>query len=392
MKHIIIGGVAGGATAAARIRRIDEFAEIILIEKGAYISYANCGLPYYIGDVITQRNKLFVQNAESFSQRFAIDVRTQQEAIAIDTTGKTVRIRRNDGTIYEENYDRLLLSPGALAVRPSLPGINEKGIFTLRNVEDTDTIKSYITQHKINKAIVIGAGFVGLEMAENLHNLGINVQLVEHASQVLSPLDYSMASFVHKHLSDQGIPLHLAQKVVAFQTCNEQLLLHLENGQCLSTELVILSIGVRPNIALAQSAGIAIGQQGIRVNAYLETSAKDVYAVGDAIEYPHPITQKPWLNLLAGPANRQGRIVADNMVWGNQQTYEGSIGTAIAKVFSLTVACTGLSAKQLTQEGIKHQSVVIHANSHAGYYPKAQPMTLKLSFSPQTGKFWAHKP
>lgn len=389
MKHVIIGGVAGGATAAAAIRRTDESAEIVLLEKGEHISYANCGLPYYIGGVIKDRDNLFVQTPQSFGQRFNVDVRVQNEVIAINAETKTVKIKRADGTEYSENYDKLLLSPGANPVRPSLEGINQEGIFTLRDVRDTDNIKNYLNSRKVKDAVVVGGGFIGLEMAENLHHAGANVSIVELAEQVMAPIDYSMASQVHQHLLEKGVSLYLKEGVESFSKEGNQIRLHFKSGKSLVADIVILSIGVRPSTKLAVDAGLKIGETGgIWVDEYLQTSAKDVYAVGDAIEFPHPLTGKPWLNYLANPANRQGRIVADNMVSGNVTKYEGAIGTSIAKVFDLTVAATGLPAKRLKMMNIPYQSSWTHSNSHAGYYPDALPMSLKLTFDPSSGKVY----
>ena len=389
MKHIIIGGVAGGATAVARIRRIDESAEIVLLEKGDYISYANCGLPYYIGGVIEERDKLFVQTPEAFGKRFNIDVRTGHEVTAIDPKNKTITVATKDKQAYTERYDKLLLSPGANAIRPPLEGINSSGIFTLRNVNDTDHIKDYINTEKVKHAVVVGAGFIGLEMAENLHHLGIKVAIVEMADQVMAPIDFSMASFVHQELMQKGVDLYLKEAVTQFEKTDDKLKVVLASGKSIATDMIILSIGVRPETTLARNAGLAIGETGgISVSEYLETSEKDIYAVGDAIEYPHPLTGKPWLNYLAGPANRQGRIAADNMVKGNNNTYEGAIGTSIAKVFDLTVAATGLPAKRLKQMQIEYLSSVTHSNSHAGYYPGALLMTIKLTFAPDSGKLY----
>ncbi|MFA6366989.1 MAG: FAD-dependent oxidoreductase, partial [Bacteroidales bacterium] len=316
MKYLIVGGVAGGATAAARIRRIDESGEILLIEKGKYISYANCGLPYYIGGTITERDKLFLQTPASFGGRFNVDVRVESEVMSINKDNKEVTIKRNDGSIYVESYDKLLLSPGAYPVRPPLKGIDSEGIFTLRNVNDTDRIKNYITTNQIKKAVVVGAGFIGLEMAENLHEAGAEVTIVEMGNQVMAPIDFSMASHVHQHLLQKGVTLELEQSVERFEKKGFQVNVILNNGKIIEADIVILSIGVRPETQLAQSAGIKIGEAGgIWVDEFLETSVKDIYAVGDAIEFPHPITKKPWLNYLANPANRQGRIVADNLVF-----------------------------------------------------------------------------
>lgn len=388
MKHIIIGGVAGGATAAARIRRADENAEIVLVEKGKYISYANCGLPYYIGGVIKSRDKLFVQTPEAFSRRFNVDVRTRHEALSIDTERHEVSIRRADGTTYSETYDRLLLSPGAEPVRPPLEGIDTEGIFTLRNVDDTDRIHSYLGTHRVRHAVVVGGGFIGLEMAENLHHAGAGVSIVEMADQVMAPVDFSIASHVHRHLMDKGVGLWLGRGVEKFTSENGSIKVWLNTGETLSADLVLLSIGVRPSVRLAREAGIELGARGINVNRWLQTSSPDVYAVGDAIEYEHPIAGGPWLNYLAGPANRQARIAADNMVYGNREEYEGSIGTSVAKVFDITVGAAGLAAKHLKRMGVPYLTSVTTSSSHAGYYPGAFNLTLKLTFAPDTGRIY----
>ena len=389
MKYVIIGGVAGGATAAARLRRIDETADILLLEKGPHISYANCGLPYYIGGVIAEREKLLVQTPESFGKRFRIDVRVRNEVLAIHPKTRTLTIRNAGGEEYEESYDKLLLSPGANPVKPPLEGIHSEGIFTLRNVEDTDSIKAYITDRHVKRAVVVGAGFIGLEMAENLHHAGIAVSVVEMGNQVMAPIDFSMAAYIHQHLTQKGVSLYLEEGVTHFQRTEQGITVFLKSGKTILADMVLLSIGVRPATALAQQAGLKLGETGgIWVDEHLETSEKDIYAVGDAIEYPHPLTGKPWLNYLANPANRQGRIVADNMVFGNTVSYEGAIGTSIAKVFDMTVASTGLAAKRLKQWGMEYQSSVTHSSSHAGYYPDALPLTLKLTFHPETGKLY----
>ena len=388
MKHVIIGGVAGGATAAARIRRADESAEIILLEKGKYISYANCGLPYYIGGVIPDRDNLFVQTPEGFGKRFNIDVRVENEVAAIDTVAKMVTVKKADGTSYTESYDKLLLSPGSNPVVPPLKGIEADGIFTLRNVTDTDRIKSYLNTHKVRDAVVVGGGFIGLEMAENLKHAGANVSIVEMADQVMAPVDFSIASHVHRHLMDQGIGLWLKTGVSHFEQADGRLQVCFTDGGHLMADMVLLSVGVRANTQLASQAGIELGERGIKVNSYLQTSAADVYAVGDAIEFTHPLTGKPWLNFLANPANRQGRIVADNMVFGNQCEYEGAIGTSIAKVFDLTVGATGLPAKRLQQLGIAFEQSTTSSAAHASYYPGAFQMTTKLTFDLQSGKLY----
>src|SRR5574344_398289 len=389
MKYLIVGGVAGGATAAARIRRINEEAEIIMFEKGKYISYANCGLPYYIGGTIAEREKLFLQTPASFGGRFNIDVRVENEVLSIDTKAKSVKVRKNDGSEYIESYDKLLLSPGAVPVRPPLKGIDGKGIFTLRNVEDTDRIKNYVIRNNIKRAVVVGGGFIGLEMAENLHHTGAEVAIVEMGNQVMAPVDFSIASHVHQQLRQKGVALYLEKGVESFEDSTNGINVKLNNGEVITTDMVILSIGVRPETSLAKGTDIKLGETGgIWVDEYLQTSVKDIYAVGDCIEYPHPLTGKPYLNYLANPANRQGRIVADNMVLGNITKYEGAIATSIAKVFDMTVASTGLAAKRLKQMGIEYLSSTTHSSSHAGYYPDALPLTIKLTYAPSDGKIY----
>lgn len=389
MKYVIVGGVAGGATAAARIRRNTEKADIILFERGDYISYANCGLPYYIGNVITERERLFVQTPEAFGKRFRVDVRTRSEVTEVNLQKKTVTVRTSDGDTYVEAYDKLLLSPGASPVRPPLPGIESEGIFTLRNVSDTDRIKTYMQQHAVKRAVIVGGGFIGLEMAENLHHAGAEVAVVEMADQVMGPVDYSMAALVHEHLLQKGVKLYLKQAVESFEPGRNGITVRFQSGISLDADLVLLSIGVRPETSLAQKAGLKIGEaRGIWVDEYLQTSDASVYAVGDAIEYPHPITGKPWLNYLAGPANRQARIVADNMVFGNKVKYEGAVGTSIAKVFDQTVASTGLAAKRLKQMNVPYLSATIHSASHAGYYPGSSQTDIKIVFSPTDGRLY----
>lgn len=389
MKHLIIGGVAGGATAAARIRRVSESDDIVLFEKGEYISYANCGLPYYIGGTIADRDRLFVQTPEAFGRRFNIDVRVRSEVLSIDKEAKKVKVKSPDGSIYEESYDKLLMSPGAMPLIPPLPGIGSEGIFTLRNVADTDAVKSYMKEHAVRRTAIVGAGFIGLEMAENLHEAGVEVAIVEMDDQVMTPVDYSMAAIVHQHLQQKDVRLYLKTAVSAFEKKENGISVMFRSGEKIEVDLVILSIGVRPVVSLAVEAGLEIGPRGgIKVNEYLRTSDSSIYAVGDAIEYPHPVDGRPWLNYLAGPANRQARIVADNMVFGDKVRYEGSIGTSIAKVFDLTVAAAGMSAKRLKESGIDYRSITIHPNSHAGYYPGAASMTVKLLFSPADGRLF----
>lgn len=388
MKYLIVGGVAGGATVAARLRRIDENAEIILFERGKYVSYANCGLPYYIGGTIAERDKLFVQTAQGFTARFNIDIRTEQEVTAIHPKEKTVEITDiNTARTYSENYDKLILSPGAEPLRPGIEGINSDKIFTLRNVPDTDTIKKYVSRSNPRHAVVVGGGFIGLEMAENLHQLGIQVAVVEMANQVMAPLDYSMAAIVHQQLTDKQVDLRLEDGVSRFEETPEGIIVHLRSGKQITTDLVILSIGVRPETRLAKEAGLSLGTLGgIAINDYMQTSDPDIYALGDAVEVRHLVTGKPALIPLAGPANKQGRIVANNIVYGNRETYPGTMGTSIAKVFDLTVAAAGANAKLLKREGITHQSSYTHSASHAGYYPGAVPMSVKILFSPENGQ------
>jgi NADPH-dependent 2,4-dienoyl-CoA reductase/sulfur reductase-like enzyme/peroxiredoxin family protein/rhodanese-related sulfurtransferase/TusA-related sulfurtransferase len=388
MKYVIIGGVAGGATTAARLRRIDEKCSIVMLERGEYISYANCGLPYYIGGEIKDRDNLFVQTPATFGKRFNIDVRNFSEAVAINVAEKTVTVKNLvSGEKYEEPYDKLVLSPGAEPVRPPLPGINMEGIFTMRNVPDTDRIMNYISQKNPRHAVVVGAGFIGLEMAENLHNRGIRVTIVEMAEQVMTPLDYSMAALVHQHLKTKNVEFYLNTAVSSFSPRDNRIVVTLNTTRTIETDLVVLSIGVRPETKLAMDAGLAIGEaRGIVVNKYLQTSNPDIYAVGDAIEFMNPILGKPMITYLAGPANKQGRIAADNMVRGNKKQYKGAINTAIAKVFDLTVASTGVSGKMLEKHNVPHIDSITHSSSHAGYYPGAQPMTIKISFAPSDGK------
>ena len=388
MKYVIIGGVAGGATTAARLRRIDEDAEIIMLEKGPHISYANCGLPYYIGGVIKDRDKLLVQTPESFNARFNIDIRIHSEVTAVNSDDKSVEIRKTEtGETYTETYDKLILSPGASAIKPPIPGINSPNIFTLRNVQDTDKIKAFVDDEHPRTAVVVGAGFIGLEMAENLHLIGVKVTVVEAASQVMNMMDSEIAAPLHQHFKEKNVGLFLEDAVKEFVPNGDLIEVHLSSERVIKADFVILSIGVRPDTFLAKSAGIKIGEAGgIWVDEYLQTSKEDIYAVGDAIEFPHPISGKPSLAFLAGPANKQGRILADNMVYGHKRKYRGSIGTAIAKVFDLTAGITGLTHRGLKTLGIKHESTIVNAGSHAGYYPGAMQMIMKISFDPDNGK------
>lgn len=388
MKVLIIGGVAGGASAAARMRRESEDAQIILFERGEYVSYANCGLPYYIGGTINERDRLFVQTVEGFINRFKIDIRTKSEVTAIDLKNKTVAVlNRITNESYNESYDKLVISTGAEPIRPSMRGIDDPKIFSLRNVPDMDNIKTYIDQHTPRRAVVIGGGFIGLEMVENLQDAGLEVCVVERNNQVMAPIDFSMASLVHQHLRSKNVGLLLGEVVEGFESNGGEIKVLLESKEEVSADMVILSIGVRPEVHLAKEAGLELGSLGgIKVNDYMQTSDSDVYALGDAVEVFNPVIGKHSLIPLAGPANKQARIVADNIIEGNIYTYTGTIGTSIAKVFDITVAAVGASSKLLNRENITHLSSFTHGNSHAGYYPDALPLSIKINFSPVDGK------
>ncbi|MBR6161285.1 MAG: FAD-dependent oxidoreductase [Bacteroidales bacterium] len=389
MKYVIIGGVAGGASAAARLKRIQEDAEIVILEKGEHISYANCGMPYYIGNTIEERKKLFVQTPVSFGNRYDADVRTLNEVTAIHRDRKTVAVRNlRNGKEYEEAYDILLLSPGAEPIIPPVPGTDLPNIFTLRNVSDCDRIKAAAAQSLCDgaEAVIIGGGFIGLEMAENLHKLGYRVTVVEKADHILTPLDWPMAAIVQQHLADKGVRVITGNGLAAFQQEGDALSVTLDDGTTLPCRLAILSIGVRPNTRLAEACGLKIGEaRGIWVNEFLQTSDECIFAVGDAIEFPHPITGKPYCNFLAGPANLQARIAAMNMVYPQTVRYQGSVTTAIAKIFDLTAASTGLSEKMLKKHNIEYQTVIVHPAAHATYYPGGSQIHLKLNFHPQNG-------
>lgn len=353
MKYIIVGAVAGGASTAARLRRLDEHAEIVIFEKGEFISYANCGLPYYIGDVIKDRNALFVQTTSAFNRRFNIDVRTMTEVTSIDASTKRVTaFNQITGKEYVESYDKLVLSPGAEPIKPPLPGITNEGIFTLRNVTDTDYIKAFVNQKQVKKAVIIGAGFIGLEMAENLHDIGLDVSVIEMGNQILAPFDFPIAALVQEHIRTKGVSLYLNSSVTAFEKNDGKLKVILKSDDVLDADIVIMSIGVKPDTRLAIKAGLKIGDaKGIWVNEFLQTSNADIYAVGDAIEFTNPITNQSMNTYLAGPANKQGRICANNVVLGNKQTYNGAINTAIVKVFDMTIATVGTASKQLIESG-----------------------------------------
>ncbi|MBN1540626.1 FAD-dependent oxidoreductase [candidate division KSB1 bacterium] len=390
MKVVIIGGVAGGASAAARLRRLSETLEIIIFERGEYISYANCGLPYYVGGVIAEREKLFLQTPAGFGKRFNIQVRTRHNVQRIDRHNKQLQVENLEtGKVFNESYDKLILSPGAEPLKPPIPGIDLEGIFTLRNVPDTDRIVSYVEAKKPKRAVIVGAGFIGLEMAENLHKRGIFVTIVEMADQVMTPLDYEMAAAVHQHLKTKKVEFYLKDAVQSFVQKGKKLGVALQSGRELESDLVILSIGVKPESNLARDCGLEIGPAGgIKVDEHLMTRDPNIYAVGDAIEFRNPIIGVQMIAYLAGPSTKQARMAADNILNHNRFSYSGTIATAIAKVFDLTVASTGASEKLLRQHDIPYRSSIIHTASHAGYYPNAQPLTIKIQFAPDDGKLY----
>jgi len=383
MKIIIVGGVAGGATAAARIRRNDEKAEIILVERGQYISFANCGLPYHISGTIAEREQLLVTSEATFRDRYQVEVRSRTEAIAIDRKAKVVRLRDlATGDESDEAYDKLLLSPGAEPLRPKLPGIDSPRIFGLRNIPDLDRIMSHLSEHSARRAVVIGGGFIGIEVAENLHDKGISTTVVEGADQILAPLDYEMAAIVHSHMHDKNIELYLSDKVERFEDKTDHTVVYLGSGRRLQADIIILSIGVHPETTLARAAGLELGSTGgIKVNTHLQSSDPDIYAVGDAIEVVQTISGKPALIPLAGPANRQGRMAADNMIFANTKHYKGTLGTSILKAFDLAAASTGLTEKQLNAAEVPFLSCITHSGSHASYYPGAKQISIKLLFT-----------
>jgi NADPH-dependent 2,4-dienoyl-CoA reductase/sulfur reductase-like enzyme/rhodanese-related sulfurtransferase len=386
MKLLIVGGVAGGASAAARARRLSEDAQIVMIERGPDVSFANCGLPYYIGGEIAERKKLLVTKPEQLRSRFNLDVRTRSSVEAIDRSAKKVRIRDLDsGTEYEETYDKLILAPGAAPLRPPIPGIDLPGVFTLRNLQDTDRIMERVDQGA-KQAVVVGAGFIGLELVENFVRRGIATTVVELQDQVLPPFDKEMTTPIAQELMGKGVTLLLGQSAEAFEQAPDGLIVRLKSGQRLPAQLVVLGVGVRPENKLAVDAGLEVGPRGgIRVNEYLQTSDPDIYAVGDAIEVKDFVSGDPTQVPLAGPANRQGRIAADN-VFGRAVRYRGTQGTAIVGVFDRTAAMTGASEKVLRRANRSYRKVYVHPAHHAGYYPGAEPMTLKVLFDPQTGR------
>lgn len=385
MKVVIVGGVAGGATAAARIRRLDENADIKIFEKSGYISYANCGLPYYIGGEISDREELTLQTPESFNARFRVDVKVRHEVVAINPDRKTVTVRNlSGGEVFEEKYDKLVLSMGAKPIRPNLPGIDDERIFTVRNVEDTFRIKDYIDATKPERAVVIGGGFIGIEMAENLRRLGTEVTLVEAAPQLMAPFDGDMAAFIHAEVRAAGVKLVLGGMVDGFESNGKSLGVRLKDGVTISCDMAVLAIGVAPDTALAKDAGFELGIKGsIVVNERMETSVSDVYAVGDAVQIKNFVTGKPALISLAGPANKQARIAADN-ICEKDSRYNGAQGSSVIKVFRLTAAATGINERTAKSEGIDADKVILSPMNHAGYYPGGKIMTMKVVFEKGT--------
>lgn len=387
MKVIIVGGVAGGASAAARLRRLDENAEIIILERGEYISFANCGLPYYIGEVIKKQDNLVVQSPEDMKKRFNLDVRVLNEVKNIDTEKKQVDIYDiKNNKNYQESYDKLILSPGAVPIKPPVKGFDSPNVFTLKDIPDTLAIKNFVDEHNPKSAVVVGAGFIGMELVENLHRREIAITIVELAEQVLAPLDQEMASLIHQHLKEKKVEFYLNDEVKEVEHQEEFSLVKLGSGREIKTDMVLIGIGVRPEVTLAKISGLEIGERGgIKVDRFLKTSNPDIYAVGDAIEVVDYINGNPTLIPLAGPANKQGRIVANN-ICGIAEEYEGTQGTSILKVFDITVAATGNNEKLLKRCNVPYEKSFTHSSSHAGYYPEALPLSVKLLFSPDSGK------
>lgn len=385
MKVVIIGGVAGGATAAARIRRLDEKAEITVFEKSGFISYANCGLPYYIGGTIENENALTLQTPQSFYSRFRVNMKVHHEVISINSDSKTVTVRNlGTGEVFEESYDKLLISTGAKPVKPPFEGIDSDRIFTLRTVEDTLKIKKYVTENKPKSAVIVGGGFIGVEVAENLCGLDMNVSVVEAAKQLMAPFDSDMASFIHAEVRKNGINLLLDTMVEGFADTENGIDVKLKNKDTLNADMVVMAIGVAPDTALAKNAGLTLGiKDSIVVNDRMETSYPDIYAVGDAVQIKHFVTGNNTLISLAGPANKQGRIAADNICGGDSR-YTGGQGSSVIKVFGLTAASTGINERTATQSGLAFDKVILSPMSHAGYYPGGKIMTMKVIFEKET--------
>ena len=385
MRVIIIGGVAGGATAAARIRRLDEKAEIIIFEKSGYISYANCGLPYYIGGVIEDKEELTLQTPESFWERFNIDVRVQNEALEINPENKTVTVKNlKTGEVYTESYDKLLISTGAKPTRPQMQGIDLDNVFTLRTVEDTYNIKNFVDECKPKSAVVVGGGFIGLEVAENLNEMGVDVTILQRPDHLLNTLDYDMATLVHSRFRKNGVKLKFGVSVQGFEKAEKGVDVLIKGEEPINADMVLLAIGVTPDSTLAKNAGLDLGiKDSIVVNDRMETSARNIYAVGDAVQVKHSITGDNAVISLAGPANKQGRIAADNICGGDSR-YKGSMGSSVIKIFDMTVASTGLTEKLAKASEIDYDKIVLSPMSHAGYYPGGKVMTMKVVFEKST--------
>lgn len=388
--YVIVGGVAGGAGTAARLRRLDEHANIIMFERGEHISYANCGLPYYAGGTITERSRLFVVTAQRFNEVFNVDVRTKHEVLSINREEQYVHVKDlTTGNEFDQYYDTLVLSPGASPVRPRIPGIDDPAIFSVRSVSDIDAIVRKVENPQTTRAVVVGGGFIGLEMAENLKERQLKVTLVEALDQVMNVIDYDMAAIVQQHLRDKGIQLHLKDGVKSFERQKGELLVTLSSGTIVATDMVILSIGVRPDTKLAHDAKLTLGKSGaISVDDQFNTSDPHIKAVGDAIEYPSPFTKQPVTVPLAGPANKQARLVAEAIVKGSCKPYSGTIATSIAKIFDLTAGSTGMTGKQLKMAQIPYAEVVTHAGSHAGYYPNALQLAIKILYDPESRELY----
>lgn len=385
MKVVVVGGVAGGASAAARLRRLDESAEIIMFERGEYISFANCGLPYYIGGEITDRAALTLQTPQSFHSRFHVDVRINSEVTAIDPKAKQVTVRSKDRGEYTESYDKLILSPGAAPIRPPMEGADNERVFTLRNIPDTYKIRGYVEEQHPKSAVVVGGGYIGVEMAENLKNAGVDVTIVELADHVIAPLDYDMACDVHRYLKEKGVGLILQNGVQSIREEGGALRLTLSDGE-IDTNLVIMAVGVRPDTALAKEAGLELNRRGaIVVDEHMLTSDPDIYAVGDAVEVTDFVTGEKAYIPLAGPANKQGRIAADN-ICGIPTTYKNTQGSAVLKIFDMTVATTGVNERAAKAAGLDYDKVYTFSNSHASYYPGSTGMSIKTLYEKGTGK------
>lgn len=387
MKVVIVGGVAGGATAAARIRRLDEHAEIVVFERSGFVSYANCGLPYYIGDVITDPEALTLQTPKSFFQRFRVDMRVHHEVIALHPESHTVTVKNLETEeTLEESYDKLLLSPGAKPTQPRVPGTGIDKLFTLRTVEDTFHLKEYIRRHNPKSAVLAGGGFIGLELAENLRDLGMEVTIVQRPKQLMNPFDPDMAAFIHSEVRKHGITLALGHTVEGFEEKDGGVDVLLKDEASLHADLVVLAIGVTPDTYLAKEAGLTLGiKDSIVVNDRMETSAPDIYAVGDAVQVRHAVTGQDALISLAGPANRQGRIAADNICGGDSR-YPGSQGSSVIKVFDLTAAATGINETNAKKAGLVVDKVILSPMNHAGYYPGGKVMTMKVVFEKESGR------